>query len=140
MARPRSPRLTPTLADRRRALGLTQEQVGERLGVSVEMIRRHERGAARPGERLRRGYTRLYRASEVDLGLTEPPPAGDGGVVTPEPSILNMPVAIQPGDRIGPENLTEIHRHMRQLVTLDNQFGGTDLVRVAGRFLRSLTR
>lgn len=51
-----------------------------------------------------------------------------------------MPVAMQPGDRIGPATLVEIHRHMRQLVALDNQFGGTDLTNVAARFFRSLTR
>ncbi|ANY05369.1 helix-turn-helix domain-containing protein [Pseudonocardia sp. HH130630-07] len=116
---------------------MTQEQVSERLGISVEMIRRHERGDSRPGERFRRGYVRLYRATERDLGLTAP---GGGSAATQDPPVLSMPVAVRAGDRLGPDDLPGLHRHMRQLVVLDNQFGGNELVRVAGRFLRSLTR
>lgn len=139
MARPRSTKTTPALAEHRRRHGLTQEQVAERLGLSVEMIRRHERGDARPTDRFRRGYSILYAASEVQLGLVAEP-AAVNVVAASEPSILRMPVAVQADDRIGSETLVEINRHMRQLVALDNQFGGSELTKVAGRFFRSLTR
>ncbi|MDQ2709939.1 MAG: helix-turn-helix domain-containing protein [Actinomycetota bacterium] len=69
MARPRRPPLNPHLAESRRRLGLTQEQVAERLGITPEMVRRHERGLARPSEQYRRRYTRLYGASESTLGI-----------------------------------------------------------------------
>lgn len=138
MARPKSARTVPALAEYRRRRDLTQEQVAERLGLSVEMIRRHERGDARPGEPFRRGYARLYGATLSELGLAVE--VATGFVAPSEPAVLPMPVAMQPGDRIGPATLVEIHRHMRQLVALDNQFGGTDLTNVAGRFFRSLTR
>jgi transcriptional regulator with XRE-family HTH domain len=70
MARPRRPALNPRLAEFRRRLDLTQEQVAERIGITPEMVRRHERGLARPSEPYRQRYTALYRASESTLGLT----------------------------------------------------------------------
>lgn len=69
MARPRRPPLNPHLAKFRRQVGLTQEQVAERLGITPEMVRRHERGLARPSEQNRQRYSRLYGASENKLGI-----------------------------------------------------------------------
>lgn len=69
MARPRRPPLNPHLANFRRRIGLTQEQVADRLGITPEMVRRHERGLAHPTERYRRRYCNLYRASEKALGI-----------------------------------------------------------------------
>lgn len=81
MARPRRPRRSTRLAEHRIIHGLTQEQVAERLGITPEMVRRHERGISHPEERSRRRYCALYRASESALGLSEWPAvvvAGDG--------------------------------------------------------------
>lgn len=69
MARPRRPALNPRLAEFRARFGLTQEQVAERLEITPEMVRRHERGLARPSELYRRRYSNLYRASENALGI-----------------------------------------------------------------------
>ena len=70
MARPRRGALTPRLAEFRRHRGLTQEQVAETLGITAEMVRRHEKGLARPIETYRKRYCALYQASHVELGLT----------------------------------------------------------------------
>ena len=75
MPRPKRPDFTPRLAEYRRRRGLTQEDVAARLELSVEMIRRHERGAAFPKEATRRRYVRLYGASQAELGLALTPAA-----------------------------------------------------------------
>ena len=80
MPRPKRPAFDPLLAQHRRRLGLTQEEVAERLGISAEMVRRHESGRAYPGERLRRIYTRIYSASEMDLGLSLHPVTSLSGI------------------------------------------------------------
>src|SRR4051794_8615486 len=69
MARPRRPTLTPRLAEFRASRRLTQEQVAEAIGITVEMVRRHEHGQAQPVERYRRRYSALYGATQVELGL-----------------------------------------------------------------------
>lgn len=79
MARPRRPQLNPRLADYRAGRGLTQEQVAERLGITPEMVRRHERGISHPSAPNRQRYCALYRASESALGLGETPPAPTAG-------------------------------------------------------------
>lgn len=83
MARPRRPRRVPRLVDHRTTRGLTQEQVAERLGITPEMVRRHEHGIAHPSAANRRRYCALYRASEAALGLCETavPAAAAGAAV-----------------------------------------------------------
>jgi transcriptional regulator with XRE-family HTH domain len=80
MARPRRPPLNPRLAEFRHRLGLTQEHVAERLGITPEMVRRHEKGLARPSELYRRRYSNLYRASGSALGIgATTAPVADSG-------------------------------------------------------------
>ncbi|GAA1042931.1 hypothetical protein GCM10009557_70110 [Virgisporangium ochraceum] len=96
MARPKRGEFHPHLAEHRARLGLTQDQVAERLqalarehgdghlAVSGETVARHERGKYLPGPHYRRQYTRLYGASEEQLGLvlsSNPPPALSGQVL-----------------------------------------------------------
>jgi len=69
MARPRRPKLEPRLADFRERAGLTQEQVAERLGISADMVRKHERGINQPIALYRHKYSQLYKAAQIDLGL-----------------------------------------------------------------------
>lgn len=76
MARPRRGDLTPRLAEFRRHRGLTQEQVAEALGITAEMVRRHEKGLAQPIELYRKRYSAFYRASQVELGLMPGSSAG----------------------------------------------------------------
>ena len=81
MARPRRPPLSPRLAFFRQRRGLTQEQIAEAVGITVEMVRRHEKGIAHPAPQYRRRYCALYRATERALGLaptTVEPPAPVG--------------------------------------------------------------
>lgn len=72
MARPKRQEFVSNLAEFRRRARLTQEQVAERLGATVESVSRHERGTATPGPFLRRGYCELFRVAEAELGFTAP--------------------------------------------------------------------
>ena len=69
MGRPKRIPLTPKLADHRRRLGLTQDQVAERLGITADMVRRHERGISTPSSHNQAGYCTLYSVDEVTLGF-----------------------------------------------------------------------
>ncbi|WP_245607111.1 helix-turn-helix domain-containing protein [Pseudonocardia spinosispora] len=69
MARPRRPVLEPRLVEYRQARGLTQEQVADAIGITAEMVRRHEKGEHQPAPDNRKRYSALYRASQADLGL-----------------------------------------------------------------------
>lgn len=69
MARPRRPKLTPRLAEYRARFGLTQEQVAEAVGITAEMVRRHEKGQSQPIELYRKRYGALYQATQGELGL-----------------------------------------------------------------------
>src|SRR3954453_7594498 len=69
MARPKRVPTTPRLLEHRQRLGLTQEQVAERLGITPEMVRRHERGLSTPISIYQAGYCKLYAADEVSLGF-----------------------------------------------------------------------
>lgn len=82
MGRPKRPEFHPRLAEHRSRLGLTQEEVAERLrelardhdgdelAATADTVARHERGRVFPGRSYRRQYARLYNAPETDLGLT----------------------------------------------------------------------
>jgi transcriptional regulator with XRE-family HTH domain len=69
MARPKRTPLTPRLLEHRHRLGLTQEQVAERVGITPEMVRRHEHGLATPIAMYQARYCKLYNADEVALGF-----------------------------------------------------------------------
>lgn len=72
MARPRRPKLTPRLAEYRARFGFTQEQVAEAVGITAEMVRRHEKGLSQPIEQYRKRYSTLYRTTQGELGLLRP--------------------------------------------------------------------
>ncbi len=84
MGRPRRPIFSPLLAAHRRDLGLTQEQVAERLVLlarehdneelpaTAHIVARHERADHYPSLIYRRQYVRLYKVSEEQLGLLIP--------------------------------------------------------------------
>lgn len=81
MARPKRGEFRPRLVEHRHRLGLTQDQVADRvqelaarhgdgrLAITGEGVARHERGRYFPGPVYRRQYTRLYGATEEQLGL-----------------------------------------------------------------------
>src|SRR5258708_26659878 len=69
MARPHRPEFHPRLAEFRQRAGLTQERVAEQIGISAEMVRRHERGDNMPIPLYRRRYCQLFGATEQDLGF-----------------------------------------------------------------------
>lgn len=87
MARPRRPKLEPRLAEFRQRAGLTQDQVAERLGISADMVRKHEHGLNQPIQLYRQKYADLYRASETDLGLISKSSHSSGSVESSLPDI-----------------------------------------------------
>jgi transcriptional regulator with XRE-family HTH domain len=89
VARPRRSPLSPQLAEFRHARELTQEQVAEAIGITVEMVRRHEKGLARPAEKYRRRYSAFYGASESSLGISSPTPP-TGNLFVAESSLVSV--------------------------------------------------
>lgn len=69
MVRPCRSELHPRLAEFRQREGLTQDQVAERVGISADMVRKHERGVNLPIPLYRRRYCRFYGATEEELGF-----------------------------------------------------------------------
>lgn len=128
MARPPRRPFQPRIAEFRQRQGLTQEQVGEHIGISAEMVRRHERGTNLPIELYRKRYCQLFGATEVDLGFR---PATSPSL----PNGSSQPVTKLSGDD---EYLESVRTHIGELVALDNRFGGADLVRLSTRFYRGL--
>ena len=72
MARPKQGRPEPQLREYRLRAHLTQEEVAATIGANAELVRKHERGLARPTEHYRKRYCELYKADEVQLGLRAP--------------------------------------------------------------------
>jgi transcriptional regulator with XRE-family HTH domain len=69
MPRPRRPEVKPRLLEFRQRAQLTQEQVAESIGVTAEMVRRHERGLSRPIAKYRERYCELFQATKEQLGF-----------------------------------------------------------------------
>ena len=143
MARPRRPEFHPRLADFRRRAGLTQEQVAEQVGISAEMVRRHEHGSAMPIPLYRKRYCDIFAVTEEDLGFR---PVAARQLASPKLELASAPASanalatiqgslIEFGDS---EYLQSIRDHIREIVALDNRFGGADLVRLSTRFFRTL--
>jgi transcriptional regulator with XRE-family HTH domain len=87
VGRPKRGALDPKLLDFRQRLGLTQEQVAERIGISAEMVRRHERGQSMPIAIYRAAYCALYEADDVQLGFRPAGPASTAIAVPDESSM-----------------------------------------------------
>lgn len=143
MARPRRSEFHPRLAEFRQSAGLTQEQVAERVGISAEMVRRHERGDNLPIPLYRKRYCQLFGATEDDLGF-RPALALTIQSLDKEPALKptganSIPlIRVQPAEFGDADYLQSVQGHIKELVALDNQFGGADLVRLSARFFRSL--
>ncbi|MGH3613373.1 MAG: XRE family transcriptional regulator [Pseudonocardia sp.] len=117
---------------------MTQEQVAERLQLTTEMIRRHEHGLAYPGSNIRHEYVLLYGASELALGLVvDAKPTGPTPTDQYSPQ---LPVVINTSTRLEADAIASIREYIKQVVALDNQFGGTDLAPLATRFFKSVHR
>jgi DNA-binding XRE family transcriptional regulator len=128
MARPPRAPFQPRIAEFRQRAGLTQEQVGEFVGITGDAVRRHERGDHLPIELYRKRYCELFKATEVDLGFRAVP--------APTPSPESQQRAEDQGT--DGEYLASVRAHIGELVALDNRFGGADLVRLSTRFFRGL--
>jgi hypothetical protein len=146
MARPRKAAFEARLSEYRGRAGLTQQQVADSLGISTEMVRRHEHALAMPISEYRERYCALYSAKESDLWIRE---NGKGSyeagetakqqseLSTPAPALTlpRTPIVVEYADE---SYLDSVRDYIRSLVSLDNRFGGADLVRVAVRFFGSV--
>jgi len=145
MARPRRAEFHPRLVEFRRRAGLTQEQVAEQIGISAEMVRRHERGDNMPVPLYRKRYCQLFGATDQELGFRPSTSAG-GPIIGDEAgsadrlrtlspvAAIRIPV-VEFGDVV---YLQSVQDHIREIVALDNVFGGAELVRLSTRFFRTL--
>ncbi|MGH3796800.1 MAG: helix-turn-helix domain-containing protein [Pseudonocardiaceae bacterium] len=146
MARPRRPEFHPRLADYRRRRGLTQEQVAEVVGVTAEMVRKHEHGISMPIEIYRERYSSLYCATQVELGLQLPAleRITTGTMlqlclpISHESTSLSSITPIWTAEYVDSNYLTAAHGYIKQIIALDNRFGGADLARLAERFFRTI--
>ncbi|MGH3630775.1 MAG: helix-turn-helix domain-containing protein [Sciscionella sp.] len=150
MARPRRPEFHPRLADYRRRRGLTQEQVAEEVGITVEMVRRHEHGIAMPIKIYRERYSSLYGATQAELGLQldfdqasvlERYSAGHTAVVslaTSPGATLSVATPIWTAEYIDSNYLAAAQSYIKQIIALDNRFGGAELAKLAERFFRTV--
>lgn len=148
MARPRKVAFEAHLAEFRQRAHLTQQQVADSLGISAEMVRRHERGLAMPLPLYRERYCDLYSARESELWVHDASGnsrmAHDVRESTPQlvvpsnGSTLAIPAPPAVTEYADSDYLAAIRSYIQSLVSLDNRFGGADLVRVAVRFFTSL--
>src|SRR4051794_36233117 len=70
MGRPPRAEFESKLRQFRVGAGLTQDQLAEQLGVTTEMVRKHERGISLPIPLYRRRYAALFRVGENDIWLS----------------------------------------------------------------------
>jgi hypothetical protein len=95
------------------------------------MVRRHERGINMPIELYRKKYCGLFGATEQDLGFR----AAQTNAIQARPQwAARKSIPVEFADAA---YLAKAHEHIREIVDLDNRFGGADLVRLSTRFLRS---
>ena len=69
------------ISDRRKALGISQEELGARLGVSRQAVSKWETGAAVPDMENLLSLAREFGVSVAELTQTPEPPAETGGTV-----------------------------------------------------------
>lgn len=141
MARPKRGPLYPRIAEFRRRSSLTQEQVAERVGISAEMVRKHEKGLTLPIRSYRDRYCALFDVSEDALWPLSPGAglvAPVSGRVFPHQATGALLVPGTTAENTVESTITSIHKHINSIIELDNQFGGTDLFRLSVRFFKSL--
>lgn len=136
MARPRRPEFRSRIAEIRRQAGLTQDQVAEHVGISAEMVRRHERGISLPIPLYRERYCRILKATEDELWQrADVTLAREIDVSGTTPLVSSIAATTEYADD---KYLQAVHSHIQEIIALDNRFGGADLVKLATRFFNSL--
>ena len=144
MARPRRAEFHPRLADFRQRAGLTQEQVAEHVGITAEMVRRHERGESMPIAHTEKGTVtfsaRQKKISDSAVAQLMGPPskAGDRRQASSSRANQFSTIQISPAEFGDSEYLESVRGHTQEIVKLDNQFGGADLVRLSTRLFRTV--
>lgn len=135
MGRPPRDEFESRLRQFRVGAGLTQDQLAEQLGVTTEMVRKHERGISLPIPLYRQRYAALFHVGENEIWVTTsacPVPA----VQTPSESPL---VHLAAGDEpLNRAILDSAREEIPKLVAFDNRFGGSDFVGMCYRLFSSL--
>jgi hypothetical protein len=109
------------------------------------MVRRHEHGENMPIPLYRKRYCQLFQATEQDLGFrpialpVQPIISCGAGAETASAYVSPVaPVHIPAFEFGNADYLQSVQDHIREIVALDNVFGGADLVRLSARFFRTL--
>ena len=126
----------------RQALRMTNESYAEHLGVAVRTVAYWRK---RPGivpqsaiqETLDAALDRAPDRAKAQFSLLVGQAEHADRVNQLEPSVVSLGEIVAPdfGDS---EYLQSIRDHIREIVALDNRFGGADLVRMSTRFFRAL--
>jgi transcriptional regulator with XRE-family HTH domain len=131
------------LAARRRAIGLSQQDLAERVGVTRSTIIRLESGESTP----RPWYRPLYaEALQVSLGrldeLLEQTATIRRSASSDTAGGLLLPEAVDDSTHAaaGPEYVQSVRQTAAHLIDLDTQHGGDDVVRLAVRAFQSAYR
>lgn len=130
MPRPLREDFEPRLRNFRRRARLTQEQLAELVGVTPEMVRKHEKGDSLPIPLYRARYARLFKVAESELWVF--------ASRSPTGATRSLAVAMAPAAPLRAEDLDSARAEIPRIVAMDNRFGGADMVKVAGRLFRSL--
>jgi hypothetical protein len=132
----------------RQALRMTNESFGEHLGVAARTVANWRKNPAiiptpavqetldsaleRAGDRAKAQFAALIGQAEHDR-----PSDHVESFELPGGALLGASPGASPefGDS---DYLQSIRRHIREIVALDNRFGGADLVRLSTRFFRTI--
>lgn len=109
---------------------MTQEQLAHLVGVTPEMIRKHEKGVSLPIALYRERYSSLFKVAESELWIF--------ASRSPVGGVKARPALIGPTAPLRAEDLDSARAEIPRIVAMDNRFGGADMVNVAGRLFRSL--
>jgi DNA-binding XRE family transcriptional regulator len=127
---------------RRRALGLSQQDVAEAVGVHRSTIVRYEQGASEPRPWYRPMLAETLQVSLNQLavlidepGTTAPTPRP--GSAAPSPPVELLEPTVWTPECGGSDYLETVREYIQQIVALDNRFGGADLTKLCVRFFRT---
>jgi transcriptional regulator with XRE-family HTH domain len=119
------------LAERRKALGLTQESLAEMLRVERSTVARWEQGSATPRPWYRRRLADALQVEPDELGKLLSLRSSHADLSTPAINGLDID-----HDRQPEEHAATIRADARRLVELDTRYGSDDLVQLATRAVR----
>ena len=113
--------------------GLTQEQLAHLVGVTPEMVRKHEQGRSFPIQLYRERYAQLFKVSDAQLWVRNIVPLTSAAA--PARSVVHSLALDAP---LNMDELMSARSEIPRIVALDNRFGAADIVTLAVRLFKSL--